>query len=128
MPYVMPLTCPACADPMSVTELTCSHCHTKVQGEFEAPGLHRLQAEQVQFVEVFLRCRGNIKEVERELKVSYPTVRSRLDQIIQSLGYPVPARTEEPDQNAVDVLDALGAGDVTFEEALRHLKEERSGR
>jgi hypothetical protein len=107
---------------MLVTELTCPHCHTKVQGAFELPALFRLTPEQLHFVEVFLRCRGHIKEVERELQISYPTVRSRLDQIIQALGYPAVQTTEQ--RSARDVLDALGNGELTFEEALQLLKGE----
>ncbi|MCF8565774.1 DUF2089 domain-containing protein [Alicyclobacillus tolerans] len=125
MPYPIPFVCPACQEQMYVSELTCPHCMTKVQGAFEASGLHRLTPEQLKFVEVFLRCRGNIKEVERDLKVSYPTVRSKLDQIIHAMGYSVPV-SEEEDDSKTSVLDALGSGELTFEEALDMLKGDTS--
>lgn len=126
MSYPIPLSCPACTKPMRVTELSCPHCETSVRGQFEVSGLHRLNGEQLQFVEVFLRCRGNIKEVERDLKISYPTVRSRLDQVIQSMGYPL-QREESSDTSSrrEEVLDALGSGELSFEDALNILKGEK---
>jgi hypothetical protein len=110
---------------MAITELTCPTCQTVVRGHFDAPGLHRLTTDQLQFVEVFVRCRGNIKEVEKDLKISYPTVRSRLDQIIQSMGYDVPPRNDDgSDRGTADVLNALETGELSFEEALHRLKED----
>jgi hypothetical protein len=123
MQRMVPMLCPACTERMTITELTCSHCQTRVQGHFDAPGLHRLNADQVQFVEVFMRCRGNIKEVEKDLKISYPTVRSRLDQVIQSMGYDVPPRQDDVmDPETSEALDGLESGELSFEEALRRLK------
>ncbi|MDQ0188648.1 DUF2089 domain-containing protein [Alicyclobacillus cycloheptanicus] len=124
--YPIPVNCPACSSRMIVTELACPVCSTRVQGAFDTPGLHRLSVEQLQFVEVFLRCRGNIKEVERDLKISYPTVRSRLDQVIQAMGYPVPASDAAPVRNtANEVLDGLDSGELTFEDAIELLKGEK---
>jgi len=126
MTYPIPLSCPACTKPMRVTGLTCPHCETSIRGQFEVSGLHRLTGEQLQFVEVFLRCRGNIKEVERDLKISYPTVRSRLDQVIQSMGYPLQREeSSEPSHGREEVLDALGRGELSFEDALQILKGEK---
>jgi len=123
MPFPIPFVCPACTEQMTVTELSCPNCQTRVQGVFSTSGINRLSVEQMQFVEVFLRCRGNIKEVERDLKISYPTVRSRLDQIIQAMGYAVPSHVEESAMGtANDVLDALSAGELSFEEALKRIK------
>jgi hypothetical protein len=117
MPPV-PTACPACTRTMAVTELTCPHCQTRVQGVFETPILWRLSPEQLQFVDVFLRCRGNIREVERELGISYPTVRSRLDQVIQVIAGQAPP--ERP--SAHEILDGLGSGRLTFDEALNLLR------
>jgi hypothetical protein len=123
----VPLICPSCSVQMNITELTCPECQTKVQGVFRGTGMHRLNAEQLQFVEVFIRCRGNIKEVEKELKISYPTVRSRLDQIIQTMGYAAtPSESEETKpKSPLEVLTALGEGSLSFDEALALLKEEK---
>ncbi|KPV44250.1 DUF2089 domain-containing protein [Alicyclobacillus ferrooxydans] len=123
MPYPVPTKCPACASQMVITELACPECQTKVQGVFEGSALQRLTSDQLQFVETFLRCRGNIKEVERDLKISYPTVRSRLDQVIQSLGYSVSDDESQLETDpAEDVLEALDTGSLTFEEALERLQ------
>ncbi|GMA51997.1 hypothetical protein GCM10025857_33540 [Alicyclobacillus contaminans] len=120
MNRVAPLACPACSGEMRVTELTCPHCATRVQGQFDIPALLRLNREQLQFVEVFLRCRGNIREVERDLKISYPTVRARLDQVIQSLGYPVQPTSDIPDSLDA-VLDELDRG-TPYEEAIKRVR------
>jgi len=128
MAYPIPFTCPACAQYMAVTELTCSHCDTRVKGTFSSLGLNRLNAEQVQFVEVFVRCRGNIKEVEKDLKISYPTVRSRLNQVIETMGYALTAMPEESQigVDSSDVLSALETGDISFEEALQIIRERKN--
>ncbi|WDL96259.1 DUF2089 domain-containing protein [Alicyclobacillus sp. ALC3] len=126
--YPAPVHCPACQSRMMVTELTCPECDTCVQGAFEAPGLQRLNAEQLQFAEVFLRCRGNIREVERELKISYPTVRSRLDQIIQAMGYSALEGTDDESASrsvTTAALDGLDAGTLSFEDALELLKGDK---
>ncbi|QQE77392.1 DUF2089 domain-containing protein [Alicyclobacillus sp. SO9] len=120
----LPLTCPACNETMNVTELTCPECNTRIQGEFSTSGLFQLTPEQLQFVEVFVRCRGNIKEVERDLKISYPTVRSRLDNVIQAMGYPI-SETEE-DEYSDRILQSLETGELTFEQAMDILREGNS--
>lgn len=123
----MPFVCPACQEAMNVSELTCPECQTKVQGDFTASPLHRLNRDQLEFVEVFVRCRGNIKEVEKELKISYPTVRAKLDVLIRDMGYPgAPDSDTEPapSWNSSEVLDLLGSGALSFDEALARLKKE----
>ena len=118
---MLPLTCPSCNGTMNVTELTCPDCDTRVQGEFPTSGLFQLSPEQLKFVEVFIRCRGNIKEVERDLKISYPTVRSRLDQVIQAMGYTIDA--QEEDEHTEHVLQSLESGELNFEQAIEILRE-----
>ncbi len=124
MALQMAFTCPACQEMMHVTELTCPECRTQVKGAFMATKFDRLNHDQWQFVEVFLRCRGNIKEVERELKISYPTVRSRLDQIITDMGYPVEDQEIDgfSNKNSDRIIDAFANGEMTFEETLQNLK------
>ncbi|MCL6631023.1 MAG: DUF2089 domain-containing protein [Alicyclobacillus herbarius] len=122
MDRTLPVHCPACQQVMEVSELTCPACDTRVQGRFPTPALLRLTVDQMQFVETFLRCRGNIKEVERDLKISYPTVRSRLDQVIRALGYPVAAVPE--DERTEQVLNGLDTGELTFEQAMELIREE----
>jgi len=109
--------CPACSGRMRVVRLECTDCGTAVEGRFEAGQLGTLPLEQQHFVLTFLRCRGNIKEVERELGISYPTVRGRLDEVLRMLGVPV-----EPRAHVGSVLEEIERGELTVDEAVRKLK------
>lgn len=71
---------------MRIARLECDACHTAIEGDFDRGRLGRLSREQLAFVEVFLQCRGKIKDVEQQLGLSYPTVVSRLEQVVQALG------------------------------------------
>jgi hypothetical protein len=77
--------CPVCDAPLQVTELSCSRCVTRVNGLFPPAPLARLSAEHQRFIETFVRCRGIIRDVERALGISYPTVRARLDATVLAL-------------------------------------------
>lgn len=77
--------CPVCDAALQVTELSCTACDTRLKGTFPAPPLARLPEEHQRFIEVFLRCRGVIRDVERALGISYPTVRARLDAAVTTL-------------------------------------------
>lgn len=125
----MPLApgkCPVCSSDLEVVRLQCTSCGTAVEGHFELSKFNRLDPEQMAFLELFLKARGNIKEVERELGLSYPTVRARLDSLLAALGYAVePDRRAEIGKRRREVLDMLDAGTITAEDALRMLKERR---
>lgn len=77
--------CPVCDAPLRITELSCVVCDTKLHGVFPPAPLARLGQEHQHFVETFLRCRGVIRDVERALGISYPTVRARLDAAVTAL-------------------------------------------
>jgi hypothetical protein len=95
-----------------------------MEGEFLHCKFCQLPAEQIDFIEVFIRCRGNIKEVEKELGISYPTVRNRLETVIQSLGYKPPkADYQEISDCRSAILSALEKGEITSQEALEQLKK-----
>ncbi len=123
----MPNRCPVCTEEMIVTHLRCPHCETGIEGTFEVSKLARLAKEHLEFVEIFLKARGNIKEVERELGISYPTVRGRLDSVIEALGYKIdPGAVDETNRAKLtrrkEILDALNQGELTSDEALKMLK------
>ena len=123
----MPGQCPVCSGELAITRLECSHCGTRVEGRFEPSPFARLTPEQQEFVTIFLRARGNIKEVERELSISYPTVRARLDAVLEALGYRVDRSAVEEEARAKqarrkEVLDRLNRGEITAEEAVAALK------
>src|SRR3989304_3717411 len=90
-----PGKCPVCSSDLEVVRLQCASCVTVVEGHFELSKFNRLHPEQLAFLELFLKARGNIKEVERELGLSYPTVRARLGALLGTLGY-----AAEPDRKA----------------------------
>lgn len=116
-------SCPVCGERMRVTELQCSNCRTQVKGQFELGNFSRLNEEQREFVEIFIRLRGNIKEVEEELGISYPTVRKKLDEVIEALGYiPEESPGDEKDEKRREVLNALDEGEIGFEEAKNRLE------
>lgn len=113
--------CPVCNGNLKVVKLQCDNCDTVIENDFCLNKFDYLSSEDLYFVETFLRCRGNIKEVEKELKISYPTVRAKLDDVIGKLGYTtVPAANT---QRKKEILDALEKGDITPEEALEQMKE-----
>jgi hypothetical protein len=113
--------CPVCSKTLNITKLHCSHCHTTIENEFELSKLASLSADQLHFVEVFLTCRGNIKEVEKELGISYPTVRGKLTDIISSLGYVQKKKNEADEKKIVTMLEN---GEITPDETNKLLKEE----
>lgn len=116
--------CPVCGDAMQVTRLYCGSCRTAIEGNFASCKFCRLDEEQRQFVEVFLTSRGNIKEVERLLGISYPTVRSRIDAVIETLGYRV---ERKQDQRRREILEALDKGEITSREAVKFLRTYEGG-
>src|SRR5450759_4576518 len=79
-------TCPVCSSELAITRLQCRGCGTAIEGDFNVGRFGRLSREQLALLESFLRARGNAKELERELKVSYPTVRARIDALVRALG------------------------------------------
>lgn len=79
-------TCPVCSGELTIARLHCRSCGTALEGEFGVGRFGRLDRDQMSLLESFLRSRGNLKEMERELGISYPTVRGRVDALIRSLG------------------------------------------
>jgi hypothetical protein len=113
--------CPVCKQNLEVTRLQCHHCNTAIEGSFTLCRFCRLNAEQKQFIETFIKCRGNIKEVEKDLGISYPTVRSKLDEVIFALGYV--EKRPKTDDRKTEILDMLNRGEIDHHEALKLLKE-----
>jgi hypothetical protein len=80
-------TCPVCSGELSVTRLRCSSCGTTLEGDFSVGRFARLSREQMALLESFLRSRGNLRDIERELGISYPTVRARVEALVRALGF-----------------------------------------
>ena len=125
MPHDVIATCPVCSGELAVTRLRCGTCGTTIEGEFGVGRFARLTREQMQVLESFLRSRGNLRDMERELQISYPTVRARVEALIRALGFgprdeaegdgqPTPA---EASPTAADVL--AGRREI-LEQLARH--------
>jgi hypothetical protein len=116
--------CPACGGPLDVRELHCPACDISTRGKFERCEFCALPEDQLAFLRLFISRRGNLREVERELGLSYPTVRARLDDLLRSLGYPVsPTPALDRQERRRQILGELKAGEISPEEAIRALLE-----
>lgn len=148
--------CPVCEAALHVSELTCGHCRTRIAGQFEPCRFCSLPAEHLAFLETFLRCEGNLSRAEKELGLSYPTVRNRFTALLTALGYgdassstterkvengfafayttgtqavpPVPPMspapfTQEVTARRLEVLEALGRGEMDAAEAAAALRD-----
>jgi hypothetical protein len=138
--YPPPTSCPTCGNGLLVTRLQCPSCATEVSGTFIHPGatggasrLVNLPEPYASLLELFLRVRGNMKDVERELNLSYPTVRARLDEAFQAAlplltagtpsPSPEPASQAAAANNRAAILGALERGELTAAEATRRLRD-----
>lgn len=121
----LPTRCPLCSGEISVTRLYCRDCDTTIEGRFASGPFSQLSAEQLEFVEIFVRCEGKITRMESEINLSYPTIRNRLHEIIRALGYEPGG--EEPvgltDEERQRILEDLDKGAISAEEAMRLIKE-----
>ena len=134
-------TCPVCSGELTIARLHCRSCGTALEGEFGVGRFGRLEREQMSLLESFLRSRGNLKEMERELGISYPTVRGKVDALIRSLGLSEGSseaddgfgagfadafgeQDEAPDATAErrSILERLARKEITAEEAAAALR------
>lgn len=119
--------CPVCGSTLKVNVLLCPSCNTRIEGNFEPPQsrIFYLAKKDLDFVETFVRVRGNIKEMEKALGVSYPTVRGMLDGIIEKMGFP--ARRGPDQRRRREIIDRLEKGEITADQAAALLKSEGDG-
>jgi hypothetical protein len=131
-------TCPVCSADLAVTRLHCSTCGTSLEGEFSVGRFGRLSREQMALLESFLRSRGNLREMERELGLSYPTVRSRVDGLVRALGLgdgsrpdapadvesdpTASAPTEDAGPTRQDILERLARHEITADAAATAIR------
>jgi hypothetical protein len=126
MPMIpLPARSPFDGGPIVVTRFLCPDSDLTVEGQFEVVvPFAQLSAEQIRFVETFVRCEGKLNRMEGELSLSYPTIRSRLHEIIRAMGYEPgkdePVTVGDPSRRAI--LEDLDAGRLSFDEALSLLK------
>ena len=136
-------TCPVCSGELTIARLHCRACGTALEGEFGVGRFGRLSREQLDLLESFLRSRGNLKELERELGISYPTVRSRIDALVRALGLgdgPGDEPAVDEDETAIApstedgaaigrraILERLARREITAEEAAQALRSANGG-
>lgn len=118
----VPGRCPICSGDVHITEFKCNSCDTVVRGRFELCKFCQLSKEHKEFAEIFIKNRGNIKEIEKELGLSYPTVKGKLDGLIEALGYKNQPVYVSPERKR-EILDKLNRGEISSEEALMLLNE-----
>ena len=148
MPNDVIATCPVCRHELSITRLHCDHCATTIEGDFSVGRFGRLSREQLALLESFLRSRGNLRDMERELGISYPTVRDRVEALVRALGLadedaPIIQESDQPEplttaEDAVaaailtkgevtarrqEILEALAAGRMDAADAAAQIRE-----
>ena len=132
MPHDVISTCPVCSNELAVTRLHCRSCGTTLEGDFSVGRFGRLNRDQLTLLESFLRSRGNLREMERELGISYPTVRSRVEALVRALGFGPRSDAEEIDEAATEptaaprtraeILEALARHEISAEDAAAAIR------
>ncbi len=124
--------CPVCTQSLAVTRLYCEHCGTAIEGNFptNAGPFAQLSTEQTNFALTFIRLEGRLNRMEEELKLSYPTLRNRLIDVIRSLGFE-PGKEEQPialsTEERAKILDDMSEGRITYDKARKLLMGEEEG-
>lgn len=115
--------CPTCQSRMEITQLSCTNCETVVLGRFEPNRFSKLPPERLAFLEAFVRSRGNVKEMARDLGISYWTIRKQLDDLITELGLETRPESAPGKASRREVLERLKAGEIDPDEAARLLED-----
>ena len=132
MPHDVISTCPVCASELAVTRLHCGSCGTTLEGDFSVGRFGRLNRDQLTLLESFLRSRGNLRVMERELGISYPTVRSRVEALVRALGFGPRVEADDAEgalvepppaaRNRAEILEALARHDISAEDAAAAIR------
>jgi len=121
MPLI-PQSCPSCSSPLVVTQLNCTACGTGVVGKFELSPFFRISPESLRFLEVFVRNRGNVKEMERETGESYWAIRRQLDEVIVEMGIEA-SKSDDISTRRQEILAQLSRGEINVQEATKLLSQ-----
>jgi hypothetical protein len=112
--------CPYCCGDLTIKKVCCNSCNTEICGCFKSNRFQMFSSEDLLFIELFIKNEGNIKLMEKDLGISYPTVKNRLRKIIKTLGY---HETESAPSSTTQVLQDLSDGKISINEAMKNLKE-----
>lgn len=124
--YPVMSECPVCHNDLIVTGLKCTNCETEFKGQFTLSKFNYLDTEKLYFIEIFVKNRGNIKMIEKEMGLSYPTIKKMLDEVIEQLGYSnVQVEEEKKEEykgpSRKEILDQIDNGELSVEEAAKLL-------
>jgi hypothetical protein len=111
-------TCPSCHSGLKVTQLKCPECSLQIGQDAEIPALFRLEADELDFVVSFVKLSGSLKDMAAKLGLSYPTVRNRLDEIIEKLN----ENDATLEKQRTFILTSLEKGELTAKQAAKQLK------
>ena len=109
--------CPICQNKLYVKTLRCDKCETEINGKFELSPFDTLTKEQMDFALVFIKCQGNIKAIEKNMNISYPTVKKNIDELCNALGF----KTNDEVLTRDDIKQKLKNGEIDLEEAEKLL-------
>jgi len=115
-----PINCPVCSHKLALTRLSCPSCSTELSGAFEACEFCVLTNEDRDVLRVFLASRGNMKDLERHLGVSYPTARARFDALLGKLG--IEKQGSQPALSRMELMEQVASGEIDVNEALSRLE------
>jgi hypothetical protein len=121
--HQLPNECPICGGELIINRISCRECETSIEGRFQSGAFSQLSEEQLHFVEAFVRNEGKITRMEEEFSLSYPTIRSRLHEVIRALGYE-PGKEENTslsEEERRQILEDLDKGKISSEEAMSML-------
>lgn len=128
--HKLPSYCPICQSNLEVTRVYCSHCDSTIEGHF-VPSTNpfaALNKDQMHFLMTFIRCEGRFNRMEEELKMSYPTLRNRLEEILKTLGFePKPEEIKLSPSERLEILDLLANGEISANEAQERLTGSGTG-
>lgn len=116
---MLPTSCPKCSGALEVQVLRCTQCGTRVEGEFAFSPLLLLNAEDRKFVLDFVLCSGSLKQMASQYSLSYPTIRNRLNAIIEILNH----TPDQIEQKKIEILDQVSRGELDAQSAAKLLQE-----
>jgi hypothetical protein len=117
-----PLNCPVCSERLALTRLSCPSCATELSGVFLTCEFCGLTDEDRDVLRVFLASRGNMKDLERHLGVSYPTARARFDALLGKMGIERPAPAAP--SSRLELMEQVARGEIEIDEALKRLESQ----
>ncbi len=115
------VSCPCCENSSFRTKvIACNHCDAEIRSDFEDSEFSRLNKDDLHFLRVFINCEGKLKDMEKALGISYPSVKNKLSRLKESLSTKVKdIELNSPSQ----ILEAMNEGELSYEQGLSLLKK-----